>query len=131
MTLSTQEVSWLLGLLCNRRQSIQLEIRKSSRSKWSTRSRQSMCWKGIRFIPKLRLKWTYCFVAWYPCQLWGQPLISMCSIWKRCSKWAIEMGTKFSMFLPQTGKGRRHLLPITSMNGTIIGRLWMHHLRKG
>ncbi len=26
------------------------------------------------------------------------------------SKWAIEKATKFSMFLPQTGRGKRHLL---------------------
>jgi hypothetical protein len=31
--------------------------------------------------------------------------------------------TKFSMSFPQTSRGRRHLLHITSMNGMVIGRL--------
>ncbi len=54
---------------------------------------------------------------------------SMWSRWNRCSKWAIEKVTKFSMSFPQTSRGRRHLLHITSMNGMVIGRLWIHHLR--
>jgi hypothetical protein len=33
------------------------------------------------------------------------------------SKLAIEKVTRFFMSLPQIGKGRRHLLQITSMNG--------------
>jgi hypothetical protein len=40
---------------------------------------------------------------------------------------AFQMGyqksNKISMILPQTTKGRRHLLQITFMSGTIIGRL--------
>jgi hypothetical protein len=39
--------------------------------------------------------------------------------------------TKFSLFLPQTCRGKMHLLQITSMSGMIIGRLWMHHLTRG
>jgi len=59
------------------------------------------------------------------------PSRSMCLRWNMCSKWVIENATKFYMFLPQIGRVRRHLLQITSMSGTMIGRLWMHHLRRG
>jgi hypothetical protein len=59
--------------------------------------------------------------------LWSQPSRSMCSRWNMCSKWVV----KFSMFFPQTSRGKRHLLQIISMSGTIIRRLWMHHLRRG
>ncbi len=119
--------AWPMGLLCNWRYWVQLETRKSLRSRWSIKSRQSRCWKGTRFIPRPRLKQTYPHAAWYPCQLWSQPSRSMCSRWNMCSKWVV----KFSMFFPQTSRGKRHLLQIISMSGTIIRRLWMHHLRRG
>jgi hypothetical protein len=45
-----KRLAWLLGLLCNWSQSIQLKTRVSSKSKWSIRSRQLKCWRGIRFI---------------------------------------------------------------------------------
>ncbi len=54
----------------------------------------------------------------------------MCSRWNMHPKWAIEKVTKCFMSLPRTKRGRRNLLHITSMSGTFIGRLWMHHLRK-
>jgi len=95
-----RRLAWLLGLLHNWRQSIQLETRKSSKSRWNIRSRQSRWQRGIRFIPKPRLIWTYPSTSWYPCQLWGQPSKLMCSRWNKCSKWAIEKVTKFYMSLP-------------------------------
>jgi hypothetical protein len=55
----------------------------------------------------------------------------MCSKWNKHSKWAIEKVTKYFISFPQSNRGRKHLLQITSMSGTIIGRLWMHHLRRG
>ncbi len=126
-----KSLAWHFGILHNWRQSIELETSKSSRSRWNIRSRQLRCWRGIKFIPKPRLKWTYPSTTWYLCYLWGQPSRSMCSRWNKHSKWAIEKVTKFYMSFPQTSKGKRHLLQITSMSGTITGRLWMHHLRRG
>ncbi len=64
-----RKLAWLLGLLHNWRQSIQLETKMSSKSRWSIRSRQWRCWRGIKFILKPWLRWIYHFAAWYPCQL--------------------------------------------------------------
>jgi hypothetical protein len=41
----------------------------------------------------------------------------------RHSKWPMEKVKKFYVSLPQTSKARRHLLYITSMSGTNIGRV--------
>jgi hypothetical protein len=86
-----RRLAWPLGLLHH--------SRKSLKSRWSTRSRQSRCWRSIRFIPRPRLEWTYPSVTWFPCQLWGQPSKSVCSRWNKCSKWAIERVIKFFVFL--------------------------------
>ncbi len=66
-----RKLAWFIGLLCNWRQLIHLEMRASFRSRWSISSRQSRCWKGIRFIPKPRLGWIYHYATWYPRQLCG------------------------------------------------------------
>jgi hypothetical protein len=61
------------------------------------KSRQSRCWRSIRFIPRTRLGWTYPITTWFPCSLWGQFLRSMCSRWNMCSKWAIKKVTIFCL----------------------------------
>jgi hypothetical protein len=63
MTLLTHEVGLTIGPSSQLEEVLQVQMEHKVKT--------FEVWRGIWFIPKLRLEWTFSFVAWFPCLLWG------------------------------------------------------------